>query len=121
MGGRTFKPHSSVTPSQWGVKYVQKADFSYGATPPVVYSCITQSSDMEPSEANPERAQDERLPKVAAVKMAVREGGKRMLDNILPSFVELVKESPSLKGEASNATYNIMKAHNVRTSVCVLK
>lgn len=73
---------------------------------------------MEPPEAGPERTQDERLPKVAAVKMAVREGGKRMMDNILPSFVELVKESPSLKGEASNATYNIMKAHNVRTSVC---
>lgn len=67
----------------------------------------------EPPEANRDRTEDERLPKVAAVKMAVREGGKRMMDNILPSFVELVKESPSLKGEASNATYNIMKAHNL--------
>lgn len=65
----------------------------------------TTSSERTPNE--------EGLPKVAAVKMAVREGGKRMMDKIHPSFVELVKDSPSLKGEASNATYHIMEAHNV--------
>ena len=58
-------------------------------------------------------SKEEGLPKIAAIKMAVREGGKRMMDNIQPSFVELVKDSPNLKGEASNATYHIMEAHNV--------
>ena len=35
-------PYGHAT--QWGVKYLQKADFSYSATHPIVYSCITQSS-----------------------------------------------------------------------------
>ena len=72
---------------------------------------------MEPASNHSERTPDDGgLPSLSAVKMAVREGGKRMMDNILPSFVELVKDSPSLKGEASNATYHIMQAHNVRGS-----
>lgn len=74
---------------------------------------------MDPASTHSEGTPDEGvLPSVAAVKMAVREGGKRMMDNIHPSFVELVKDSPSLKGEASNATYHIMQAHNVRESTC---
>ena len=43
------------------------------------------------------------------------EGGWWIVNNLSrkPRFVELVKDSPSRKGEASSATYHIMEKHNV--------